>query len=81
LAPELLALVVDPVDHQELYYFADEAFLYNPRSRRRYPVVEPGIPVLLADEGEVVDDDEHRRLTEEIGTRGVAATGSKGADD
>ncbi|WP_328496547.1 Trm112 family protein [Streptomyces sp. NBC_00414] len=39
---------------------ADDA-LYNPRLRRRYPIVD-GIPQLLPSSGEQVTDDEHEDL-------------------
>ncbi|KUO22446.1 Trm112 family protein [Streptomyces dysideae] len=39
---------------------ADEA-LYNPRLRRRYPIVD-GIPQLLPSSGTQVSDDEHEAL-------------------
>ncbi|QDQ11374.1 Trm112 family protein [Streptomyces spectabilis] len=35
--------------------------LYNPRLRRRYPIVD-GIPQLLPSSGEQVTDEEHERL-------------------
>ena len=35
--------------------------LYNPRLRRRYPIVD-GIPQLLPASGEQVSDDEHEAL-------------------
>ncbi|MFF2506960.1 Trm112 family protein [Streptomyces sp. NPDC058067] len=35
--------------------------LYNPRLRRRYPIVD-GIPQLLPSSGEQVPEDEHERL-------------------
>ncbi|MET9833387.1 Trm112 family protein [Streptomyces sp. NPDC006385] len=35
--------------------------LYNPRLRRRYPIVD-GIPQLLPASGEQVSDDEHEEL-------------------
>ncbi|MEV2195451.1 Trm112 family protein [Streptomyces phaeochromogenes] len=38
-----------------------EDALYNPRLRRRYPIVD-GIPQLLPSSGEQVTDDEHERL-------------------
>ncbi|MFD6286703.1 Trm112 family protein [Streptomyces sp. NPDC060205] len=38
-----------------------EAALYNPRLRRRYPIVD-GIPQLLPSSGEQVTDDEHEDL-------------------
>ncbi|MEU5344501.1 Trm112 family protein [Streptomyces sp. NPDC020766] len=38
-----------------------EDALYNPRLRRRYPIVD-GIPQLLPSSGEQVTDDEHENL-------------------
>ncbi|MBL3669952.1 Trm112 family protein [Streptomyces sp. M2CJ-2] len=38
-----------------------EEALYNPRLRRRYPVLD-GIPQLLPSSGEQVSDEEHERL-------------------
>ncbi|MFE9681519.1 Trm112 family protein [Streptomyces sp. NPDC002701] len=38
-----------------------EGSLYNPRLRRRYPIVD-GIPQLLPSSGEQVTDDEHEKL-------------------
>ena len=38
-----------------------EDALYNPRLRRRYPIVD-GIPQLLPSSGEQVTDDEHEEL-------------------
>ncbi|WP_406727667.1 Trm112 family protein [Streptomyces sp. GD-15H] len=38
-----------------------EEALYNPRLRRRYPIVD-GIPQLLPSSGEQVSDEEHERL-------------------
>ncbi|MER5937111.1 Trm112 family protein [Streptomyces sp. NPDC001928] len=39
--------------------------LYNPRLRRRYPIVD-GIPQLLPASGEQVRDDEHEELLKRI---------------
>lgn len=38
-----------------------EQALYNPRLRRRYPILD-GIPQLLPSSGEQVSDEEHERL-------------------
>jgi uncharacterized protein YbaR (Trm112 family) len=57
----LLRILVCPIDKRELFYFADEGFLYNPRLRRRYPIAN-GIPVLLPGRSEPVADLEHIRL-------------------
>ncbi|WP_308013548.1 Trm112 family protein [Streptomyces beigongshangae] len=40
--------------------------LYNPRLRRRYPIVD-GIPQLLPSSGEQVTDEEHEELLLRIG--------------
>ena len=61
LDPLLVELLVCPVDKQSLWFIAEEAILYNPRLRRRYPVRD-GIPVLLVDESEPVDEADHVRL-------------------
>lgn len=61
LDPRLLEILACPDDKGPLYYFADEASLYNPRLKRRYRI-DDGIPVMLVDEAETVGDDEHARL-------------------
>lgn len=55
LDPRLLAVLACPVDKGPLYYLGDDGGLYNPRLRRRY-VIREGIPVMLPDAGEPVDD-------------------------
>lgn len=63
----LLKILACPLDKGPLHLLtpADplvpEEALYNPRLRRRYPVVD-GIPQLLPSSGEQVPDDEHERL-------------------
>jgi uncharacterized protein YbaR (Trm112 family) len=61
LEPALLKILVCPVDKGSLLYFADEDLLYNPRLRRAYRI-ERGIPVMLAERAEPVQEDEHERL-------------------
>ena len=73
LSPQLLQILVCPVDKGGLYYLADEDTLYNPRLRRRYAVRE-GIPVMLADEAEDVDDAEHERLLAKVAEDGLTLT-------
>jgi uncharacterized protein YbaR (Trm112 family) len=73
LSPQLLQILVCPVDKGGLYYLADEDALYNPRLRRRYAVRE-GIPVMLADEAEAVDDAEHERLLAKVAEDGLSLT-------
>nr|WP_324605569.1 Trm112 family protein [Streptomyces niger] len=47
---------------------ADDA-LYNPRLRRRYPIVD-GVPQLLPASGEQVSAEEHERLLARMQTVG-----------
>lgn len=49
LDSQLLDILVCPEDKGPLWYFADDAFLYNPRLARRYEIRDD-IPVLLVDE-------------------------------
>ena len=73
LGPMLLEILACPDDKGPLLYFADEHALYNPRIRRRY-VVRDGIPVLLIDEAESVDETEHDRLLALAEATGVRPT-------
>jgi uncharacterized protein YbaR (Trm112 family) len=63
----LLKILACPLDKGPLHLLAaDEAqsaeeTLYNPRLRRRYPIVD-GIPQLLPSSGEQVTEDEHEEL-------------------
>jgi uncharacterized protein YbaR (Trm112 family) len=61
LDPELLEILACPLDHGPLWYLPEERCLYNPRLRRRYRI-EGDIPVMLVEESELVDDEEHARL-------------------
>ncbi|MEU7058667.1 Trm112 family protein [Streptomyces sp. NPDC046197] len=66
----LLKILACPLDKGPLHLLvpdgkasapaSDEA-LYNPRLRRRYPIVD-GIPQLLPSSGEQVSDDEHEEF-------------------
>lgn len=62
LSPKLLEIVACPVDKGPLLYSEAESFLYNPRLKRKYEIVDD-IPVLLIDESEIVSDDEHARIS------------------
>ncbi|WP_419994665.1 Trm112 family protein [Streptomyces boninensis] len=57
----LLKILVCPLDKGPLTLLADRKTLYNPRLRRRYPILD-GIPQLLPSSGEPVTDEEHDRL-------------------
>ena len=69
----LLAILACPADKGPLHYVEDENFLYNPRLRLKYPVVDD-IAVMLADEAETADDAEHVRITGIIASRGIPPT-------
>jgi uncharacterized protein YbaR (Trm112 family) len=69
----LLAILACPEDKGPLLYFEDEDSLYNPRLQRRYPI-RNGIPVMLLDEAEQVDDAEHERLLAKAEADGVEPT-------
>lgn len=55
----LLKILVCPLDKGELILLEDENALYNPRLRRRYPIVDD-IPQLLPSSGEPVTEEEHQ---------------------
>ncbi|MEU1848645.1 Trm112 family protein [Streptomyces sp. NPDC019990] len=61
----LLKILACPLDKGPLHLLPEEAgqqgALYNPRLRRRYPIVD-GIPQLLPSSGEQVPDDAHEEL-------------------
>jgi uncharacterized protein YbaR (Trm112 family) len=73
LDPKLLEILACPEDKGPLYYFADEDALYNPRLHRRYHVRD-GIPVMLIDEAEAVDESEHERLMAKVAAESLAPT-------
>lgn len=67
----LLKILVCPLDKGPLSLLAPGDALYNPRLRRRYPILD-GIPQLLPSSGEQLSDAEHtralRRLDREPGS-------------
>jgi uncharacterized protein YbaR (Trm112 family) len=73
LDPLLLTILACPEDKGPLLYFEDEDSLYNPRLQRRYPI-RNGIPVMLLDEAEAVDDKEHQRLLAKASAEGISPT-------
>jgi len=73
LDPRLLEILACPDDKGPLLYFPDEASLYNPRLKRRY-AVRDGIPIMLIDEAETVDEAEHGRLLAKAEADGVQPT-------
>jgi uncharacterized protein len=73
LDAQLLEILACPEDKGPLLYFADEDSLYNPRLKRRYAIRED-IPIMLVDEAETVDDEEHRRLEAKAAAEGITPT-------
>ena len=73
LDPKLLEILACPEDKGPLLWFAEEEALYNPRLQRRY-TVRDGIPVMLIDEAETVDEAEHDRLLALAETEGIRPT-------
>jgi len=69
----LLNLLACPIDKQALLYLDEYDVLYNPRLRRSYRIRD-GIPVMLADHGETVTDEQHRKLLQCAATGGAVAT-------
>ncbi|MCX5437169.1 MULTISPECIES: Trm112 family protein [unclassified Streptomyces] len=68
----LLRILACPLDKGPLHLLppGEDALLsgealYNPRLRRRYPIVD-GIPQLLPSSGEQVPEDEHERLLDRM---------------
>lgn len=76
LDPKLLEILACPEDKGPLLYFEDEASLYNPRLKRRYPIRDD-IPVMLIDEAETVGADEAIRLEKKAESEGIEPTFSE----
>lgn len=73
LDPRLLEILACPKDKGPLLYFEGEDSLYNPRLRLRYRITD-GIPVMLIDEADHVDDSEHERLLAKADADGIRPT-------
>ena len=73
LDPQLLEILACPEDKGPLLYFEDEQALYNPRLQRRY-AIRDDIPIMLIDEAETVDAEEHRRLLDKASSQGIGPT-------
>jgi uncharacterized protein len=69
----LLDLLACPIDKQALLYLDEYDILYNPRLHRRYRIRD-GVPVMLADHGEAVSDEQHRNLLARAAAGGAVAT-------
>jgi uncharacterized protein len=73
LDPLLLEILACPEDRGPLYYVEDEDTLYNPRLHRRY-AIRDGIPIMLIDEAETVEDGEHDRIMAKVSSEGLKPT-------
>lgn len=83
LDPRLVEILACPKDKGPLYYFADEDSLYNPRLHLRYRIAD-GIPVMLIDEADRVDEAEDKRLLAKAEQEGITlnwAAGSPGSEE
>jgi uncharacterized protein YbaR (Trm112 family) len=73
LDAQLLEILACPEDKGPLLYFEDEDRLYNPRLKRSYTIRE-GIPIMLVDEAETVDEETHARLIAKAEAEGISPT-------
>jgi uncharacterized protein YbaR (Trm112 family) len=70
LDPSLLEILVCPKSKAPLLYFEAEQFLFCPQSRLRYRI-EDGVPVMLVEEAEELDETAARELIEQARARGI----------
>lgn len=73
LDARLLEILACPEDKGPLLYFEADDFLYNPRLQRKYEIRD-GIPVMLIDEAEAVDAEEHAALMARAEVEGISPT-------
>ncbi len=75
----LLDILACPEDKGPLLYFETDGFLYNPRLRRRYRI-DDGIPVMLIDEAETLDDAGHQAMVEQAEASGIGLNFTPGSE-
>jgi uncharacterized protein YbaR (Trm112 family) len=73
LDPKLLEILACPEDKGPLLYFEADDFLYNPRLQRKY-LIQDDIPIMLIEEAEPVDDEEHQRVMAKAEAEGIGPT-------
>ncbi|HOB75779.1 MAG TPA: hypothetical protein PKG54_14780 [Phycisphaerae bacterium] len=61
--PDLMEILVCPESHARLIQVGDWLYSTDPATRRRYPIRD-GIPIMLIDESEVVDEAEFQRVVQ-----------------
>jgi len=69
LDAELLSILVCPDCHAPLVQVGDWLYSTDPATRRRYPIRE-GIPIMLIDESDVVDEAEFARIMKQVQEKG-----------
>ncbi len=62
---ELMAILVCPESHAKLVQVDEWLYSTDPATRRRYPIRD-GIPIMLIDESEVVEEDEFSKIMQEV---------------
>lgn len=72
LDPELLEILACPESKAPLIYFEAEGFLFCPQSRLKYPIRD-GIPVMLVDEAERLDDAAAAQIAAQAKARGLVS--------
>ena len=65
LDAELMQILVCPQSHAPLKQVGDWLYSTDADTRRRYPIRD-GIPIMLIDESEVVDEDNFRKVMRQI---------------
>ena len=71
--PSLLSILACPEDKGPLWFIESESLMYNPRTKRSFPVID-GIPVMLLEESRILSDEEHVRLRGLIDSLGIKPT-------
>lgn len=73
LDPVLASILACPEDHGPLYVLAERNELFNPRTRRAYPIRD-GIPVMLIEESTVLDEQQAAEVSASIERDGIPPT-------
>ena len=63
--PELMEILVCPETHARLVQVDDWLYSIDAKTRRRYPVRE-GIPIMLIDESEVVNEADFYKVMQQV---------------
>jgi uncharacterized protein YbaR (Trm112 family) len=64
IEPDLMEILVCPETHARLVQVGEWLYSTDAATRRRYPIRE-GIPIMLIEESEVVDEDEFRKIMQQ----------------